>query len=155
LIYKTYFQIPVDELRNKYKFTNTRVAQPYNWQSFSSGVSGFVYQITFSTGGLTAELVIDSRNEERNKAVYDWFHQQKDAIEAEMGGPLVWDQREGRRYTRIYAVRPNTVFSDAVTHADELRNWSIDHLLQLKKVFGPKLGDVLAATAPTAALETA
>ncbi|HEV2551165.1 MAG TPA: DUF4268 domain-containing protein [Stellaceae bacterium] len=155
LIYKTFFQGVVDELREKHKFTNVRVANAYNWQNFSSGFSGLVYSLAFSAGGLRAALEINTPNAERNKAISDWFRQQKDVIEAEMGENLVWDQKENRRYIHIYAVRPDTLYADAVAHADELRNWSIDYLLRLKKIFGPKLSEALTATAPYAALETA
>lgn len=154
-IYRTFFQGLVDELRDRYKFTNAKVVQPYNWQNFSSGVSGFIYSVSFATRGLTAGLVIDTPNSERNKAICEWLRQQKDLLETEMGGPLVWDQREGRRYIQICALRPNTAFADAVTHADALRSWSIDHLLRLKSVFGSKLSEALTATAPPTMLETA
>ncbi len=155
MIYKRFFQSLLDELREKYKFTNARVAQPQGWYSFTSGVSGFQYSIAFSAKGLQAEVYIDTGSMERNKAIFDWFHRQRDAIDSQMGEPLTWEPLEHRRASRICAVRPNTTFADAVAHEDVLRSWSIGRLLRLKGVFGPKLSEVLAATAPTPALETA
>lgn len=155
LIYKTFFQGVVDELREKHKFTKIRVANPYNWQNLSSGFSGFVYSLAFSKSGLRAALEINTPDGQRNKAICDWLRQQKDVLETEMGEKLVWEQTESRRYIHIYAVRPNTLYSDAVAHADELKNWSTDHLLRLKKVFGPKLSDAAAVTARNSVLESA
>jgi hypothetical protein len=88
LIYKRFFQLLLDELREKYKFTNARVAQPQGWYSFTSGVSGFLYGVAFSAKGLQAEIYIDTGSMERNKVVFDWFHRQEEAIESQMGEPL-------------------------------------------------------------------
>lgn len=154
LVYKAFFQGVVDELRDKHKFTNAKVANPYNWQNFSSGFTDLVYTLSFSNNGLRTALQIDTPDAERNKIIYERLRLQKDTIESDMGEPLVWDQKDGRRYIHIYAVRPDILFSDAVTHADELRNWAIAHLLRLKQVFGPKLKEALAATSSNGLLET-
>src|SRR5262249_2816036 len=146
LVYKTYFQGLVDELREKHKFTNIRAAKPYNWQNFSSGVSGFNYSISFSANGLRAALGIDTPDTQRNRAICNWFNERKEGIEAASSGSLVWEQRRGRRNSGIYFLRPDTQFSDAVAHGDDLRRWSIDHLLRLKQVFGPKLNEAITAT---------
>ena len=116
---------------------------------------GLPKPISRTAKGIQAEVYIDTGSMERNKAIFDWFHRQRAAIDSQMGERLVWEPLEHRRASRICAVRPNTTFADAVAHEDELRNWSVDRLLRLRKVFGPKLSEALAATAPTPALETA
>lgn len=70
MIYKEFFQALIDELRKK-SFTNAKTAQPQSWYAFSSGVSGIVYGIAFSTQGLRSELYIDMGNKERNKAIFE------------------------------------------------------------------------------------
>ena len=71
LIYKTFFQTLVDELRDKHKFTNARAAQPQSWYAFSSGVSGIHYITAFARRGLQARLSIATDSAERNKAIFD------------------------------------------------------------------------------------
>lgn len=151
LIYKNFFQTVIDELRDKNRFTNLKNANPYNWQNFSSGLSIFIYTLWFSADGLRAGLQINISDAERNKAVFDFLHQQRDAIDAQMGEKLVWDHKYGRQYNNIYAVRPNTRYSDAATDADALREWSVSHLLHLKEVLGPKLQEAASAIAPSVA----
>jgi hypothetical protein len=147
LVYQRFFQPLLDALREQHRFTNARVAQPQGWYSFSSGVTGFQYGVTFSAKGLQAELYIDSGNKERNKAIFDWLESQKSAIETELGEALVWERLDNRRASRICAVQSGVTFVDTTERGDELRRWSIDHLLRFKRVLGPRLHDALNATA--------
>lgn len=155
MTYKTFFQPLLDELREKHKFTNAKIALPQPWYSFSSGVTGFQYGVAFSTKGLQAEVYIDAGSKERNKAIFDWFESQSAAIESEMGEGLIWERLENRRASRICAVQPGVTYADAIDRGDELRRWSINHLLALKRVFAPKLHEAPAATAQPADSEAA
>jgi hypothetical protein len=85
----------------------------------------------------------------------NWFQLQKEAIDREMEEPLSWQPLEHRGASRICAVHANTTYADAASRADELRIWSVDHLLRSEKVLGPKLSEALAATTPAVALEVA
>lgn len=135
--YRQYYQPLIDELREKHKFTGARVAQPQNWYAFSSGVSGINVNAVFA-GNDTArvELYIDLREFEANKALFDWLHGQKDAIEKECGFPLQWERLDERRASRITVSRSGSIGS-GVEDLEQIRKWQIERLLIFKKVFGP------------------
>lgn len=153
LIYKAFFQGVIDELRERYRFTNARIAQPQSWYSFASGVSGFSYGLTFTASRrLQAEVYINTGDTQRNKAVFEWFNRQKESIEAEMGEVLIWEPLEHRQASRICVARPDTTFAAAAENPEELTKWSVERLLRLKQVFGPRLKlalDDTAASPPT------
>ncbi|MGA7866133.1 MAG: DUF4268 domain-containing protein [Stellaceae bacterium] len=156
-VYKAFFQALLDELRERHNLPNAGVARPKGWYWFSSGVSGFKYGVAFQEGHqrLQTELYIETGIVERNKAIFNWFFSRREEIEREMADHLVWEPLEHRQASRICVVRPNTSFADAVEQGEELRKWSIDHLLRLKKVFDPKLADAVAAATATVAVEAA
>ncbi|MGV7223729.1 MAG: hypothetical protein ACQ9MH_19665 [Nitrospinales bacterium] len=51
--YRNYFQSLIDELREKYKFTNAKIGQPQIWYAFSSGFSNIPFGAVFAQGGKT------------------------------------------------------------------------------------------------------
>ncbi|HVB16174.1 MAG TPA: hypothetical protein VNF04_06565, partial [Stellaceae bacterium] len=77
-------------------------------------------------------------------------------IETEMGGEsLVWERLDNRRASRICAVQPGVTFAETEERGDELRRWSIDHLLRVKSVLGPRLNAARVAAPPNTLAEAA
>ena len=138
--YQDFFQLVMDELREKHQFTNARRAQPQSWYSFRSGiVSDITYNAAFASGNrLRAELYIDIGDAAKNKAIYDALMTRKSEIEGLTGG-LVWERLDRRRACRISLVRSNTTIEDAVNHGDEMRTWLVQALLKVRAAFGPRL----------------
>lgn len=148
LKYQEFFQKLLDELREKHRFTNARAAQPQNWYSFSSGVTGFVYSASFASGArLRAELYIDVGDAAENKSIYDWLLIRRAEFEEKMGVQLDWERLDARRACRIAAVRHNSSVDTIAAQGEELRPWLVEHLLKLKAIFGPILEDAAAAGA--------
>lgn len=137
LRYQEFFQTVVDELRQKYSFTNAKVAQAQNWYSFASGTKGFTYTGSFASGDrLRAELYIDLGDADKNKTIFDSFAAKKEEIEKQTG-ELDWERLDQRRASRISLVRPNTTIDNAGTEAAALKEWLVQALLKIKAVFGP------------------
>ncbi len=155
MIYKKFFQALIDELREKHKFTNMKKAPTYSWCNFSSGGSGIHYSAAFTKDGLRTGIELASSSKERNKRIFDWFSANREGIDAELGESLTWERRDLKQASYIWVSRPNTSFRDADEHGDELRRWAVEHLLRLKKVFGPKLRHALAAVDASIASEAA
>ena len=137
--YQQFFQAVIDELRQKYRFTNAQVARPGIWYAFASGTTGILYGGTFAGGSrLRAELYIDMGDASRNKVIFDWLYAQRAQIEQKTGN-LEWERLDDRRASRISLVRPDTTIDDFGTQATEMKEWLVQALLKIKSAFGPLL----------------
>ncbi len=141
--YRAFFQSLIDELRERHRFTGARAGQPQNWYSFSSGISGVTYGVSFAQGNrIRAEVYIDLGKAEWNKSVFDALAEQKQALEGAFGESLTWERLEDRRASRIATYRPGSIDEDAQT-LEEIRKWGIERLLKLKSAFGPRLVEIV------------
>ena len=141
--YRSYFQGLIDELREKYKFTGIRAAQPSNWQSFSSGIQGVRYRATFPQGSRVHALVkIDQKHLENRLDIFDTLKKQEVEIVDSLGSPLEWERRDDKRESFIIVSRAGSIDS-ADSELEEIREWHIETLLKLKEVFTPEIEKVL------------
>jgi len=137
--YRAFFQGLIDELREKYRFTGARIGQPQNWYAFSSGCTGAQYCVSFAQQGrVRAEVYIDKRDVGENQELLAALMAQREVIEHEFGEELTWEPLEGKRACRVAIYRPGSIGCDSQTLL-EIRDWAIERLLRLKKVFGPRL----------------
>lgn len=105
-MYRNYFQALIDELREKYNFTNAKVGQPQNWYSSSSGITGITFGAVFVQGGKArTEFYIDFGEGEKNKALFDWLFNQRDEIHSKLGKDLEWERLDDKRASRIAVYR--------------------------------------------------
>ena len=141
--HRNYFQTLIDELREKHKFTGIRVAQPFNWQSFSSGIRGVRYRATFAQGNRVHALVkIDQKHLENRLDIFDTLKKQEVEITDSLGSPLEWERRNDKRESFIIVSREGSIDS-ADSELEEIREWHIETLLKLKEVFTPEIEKVL------------
>ena len=114
------------------------MGQPQNWYSFSSGVRGIIFSNSFAQGGkIRAEFYIDLEDKDRNKRLFDHLLEQKPEIEREFGERLSWERLDDRRACRIAVYREGSIAVPTAMR-DELRKWSIENLLKLKRLLLPK-----------------
>ncbi len=140
--FREFFQPLVDTLRDDHKFTNKTKAATKQWESFSSGHARLRYNLVIRKKTCQVELYITRSDKDLNKEIYDDLHEQKDAIESEIGKPLHWQRLDNRIASRISIIRDGGI-DDEDMH-DEIREWMVDRLLKFKEVFDPKLGPILA-----------
>lgn len=144
-LYQQFFQRLIDELREKHRFTNARAGQRQSWYSFTSGTSGFTYGVSFAARGrIRAEIFIDRGSRDQNVAAFEALHADRPALEEEFGEPLEWELLEGKRSCRIAVYRAGAI-KDSAEALEEYHQWAVDHLLRLKKVFGPRIPAAAAA----------
>ncbi len=137
--YRRFFQVLMDELRERHAFTGARVAQPQNWYAFTSGIQGIYYSFSFAQGGrVRAEAYIDRGDAHENKSLFDSLHKQRREIERDFEESLDWERLDDRRASRVAIYRDGKIDSSDDTLA-AIRAWAIERLLRIKKVLGPKL----------------
>jgi hypothetical protein len=115
-------------------------ALPQHWTNFALGRSG----IWMSAAQNSREKWIWATVDMNGPPDKLWFHHllaQRDAIEAEFGGPLEWDELPGRKSSRIAVYRRNT---DSTNQADwpAQHEWLIDQLERLQRVIGKRVRDL-------------
>lgn len=134
--YRTYFQGLIDELREKYNFTNARAGQPQNWYTFASDNSRvYKYSTSFAQGGrVRVELYIDCGDKTQNEHLFDCLLQNKAKIEAAIGHELNWERLDNRRACRVALYRDGDIDSDSETLID-IRRWTVENLLKFKSIF--------------------
>ncbi len=137
--YRLFYQPLIDELREKYNYTNARESQAQCWYAFASGRTGFKFSANF-TGEDTvrAEVYIDCESKELTKQRFDALYAQKDEIEKEFGEPLEWQRMDDRRACRICIHRDGSV-EDSKEKLDEIRGWLLKRLLKIKQVFANRI----------------
>jgi len=143
--YQEYFQQLIDELREVHRFTNAKAGQPQNWYSFSSGIRGFTYGMSFAQSReLRTEVYIDLNDRSKNESVFDALATSKDAIEKEFGEPLRWERLDNRRACRVACYTPGSI-EDSAEQQEQNRKWAVERLLRFKKVFGSRLPKIASA----------
>ena len=145
--YQNYFQPIVDTLREKHRFTNARKAGTGNWLDLSSGFSNIRYRAVFAdtTGILKIQLCLELETGEENNQLFDALHQHEAQIEESYRSQLEWRRLDEKRSSIVQVIR---TIQDRLSElpengVDELRQWHISNLLQMKEVFTPLLEQVL------------
>lgn len=143
LLYREFFQKLLDELRSKHRFTNAKAGQPQSWYSFSTGVKGFTFGVSFALGGRArTELYIDTNDKETNKRIFRQFECDKEQIELEFNGKLEWELLEDARASRI-AIYCSGNIDDPQEDLEIVHQWMVDKLLKFKFVFKKRLQSVI------------
>ncbi|MDP6453684.1 MAG: DUF4268 domain-containing protein [SAR202 cluster bacterium] len=140
--YKNYFQQLIDEMREVHHFTNAKIGQPANYYYFSGGHSDIKYAASFVQGNKArVELNIDGEKE-KNKQLFDRLKMIQSELETELEEEIAWERLEEARSSRVSVYRPGTI-EDADKELDETRAWMVANLLNFKKVFAPRLPDLM------------
>ena len=137
--YKQFFQRLIDELRETHRFTNARAGQPQSWYSFSSGVNGFTYGVSFAIGGrVRTELYIDTGDGDQNRTAFDRLKDDSETIHKKIDQPLEWEPLDGKRACRIALYRDGMI-DDSDEKLEEYQSWAVKHILRFKEAFGERL----------------
>jgi hypothetical protein len=108
------------------------------WLNTGAGRAGFQWTYLIWKEESGVELYLDNHDESVNRTVFKWLRSRREAIETSFGAPLDWDQKEGRRATRIR-------YTSADGGLDHEHSWPtiqanmIDTMQRLHGTIGPLL----------------
>ncbi len=133
--YRAFFQQLIDELREEHHFTNSRKAQPQNWQTFSIGYTGIVASASFAMGDrVRTEIYIDRGELDENKRIFSALHVRRAEFDAAFNEPLSWERLDDKRASRIALYRPGSIEAED-QQLEQIRQWIVQSLLKLSRFF--------------------
>ncbi|WP_198432589.1 DUF4268 domain-containing protein [Burkholderia ubonensis] len=108
---------------------------PQHWSNFSIGRSGFGLVTTVNTleDRIGAELDINL-----DKAAFEFFFAERDAINAEFGGQLDWQELPEGKMSRIAIYKQGCDIKNELDWPAQFQ-WLADALTRLDKVFRPRV----------------
>lgn len=111
-----------------------------HWLSCGSGMSGISYALIFSKKEVRVEINIASSDAATNKAIFDQFYENKEAIHGRFGHKLDWQRLDDKKASRVK-------FSQAVDGYNEenwemMIEWLVEHFPKLEKAFRPEIEKV-------------
>ena len=156
IAYQRFFGGLVDELHAAHPgFTRAKsdAVSTQPGKNFYSGMSGHSGGTWFSgEGEFWVETWIDLGTKEQNKLAFDQIHAGREAIEEELGGPLMWERKNDRKGCRVTRRRPGSIDAPE-DRLEELKRWATDLLPRFRNAFAPRIAaldlDALAVEAAT------
>ena len=141
--YRSYFQVLIDELREKHKFTGAKVGIAQNWYNFSSGLGKIRYGAKFAQGGkVLAYVNIRQKTDENRIKIFNMLEKRKVEIESNFGSSLEWTRDAEKSRSRI-AISCEGDIELSGGELEEIRKWHITNLLKFKEVFTPEIEKAL------------
>jgi hypothetical protein len=102
-----------------------------SWFSMSTGAKGATYYLWFSRSGLASQLWFEDRDANINDERLRRLEEQREAMESAYGGPLEFEDLEGKKSTRLGEVLPNALVSDE-GRWDEYIAWLLERQAKLR-----------------------
>lgn len=118
-----------------------RGIQPFrtNFIQKTTGVSGLYYLFSASKGEVNVELDIDLSDEAESLAVFERLLARRDQIEEVYGGSLDWQERPGKRMSRIRTTITTGGYASDETAWPALFAEMIDQMGRLERATAPQI----------------
>ena len=141
--YGAFWTKMLEVLRERHPgITNARVGQKYNWQRLAVGKTGFSIQTRFAKDSvLQALLIIEYGERGYNEWAFASLANQREVIEEEIGGELLWDRLDEFQYSTIGFARSGS-FDKAVDGWDDQAVWFADNAATLHRAFSPRVKEL-------------
>lgn len=101
------------------------------WFGMTAGVKGATYYAGYTKRGLSSELYFEHSDADINRTRWQYFHDQRVAMEAAYGGTLEFQDMPNRKGTRIAEYLPDAVIADEQAWDVHLQ-WLLDRQVRLR-----------------------
>lgn len=101
--------------------------------------SSVLYQCGFMRHGKTRVALYLDAKKTFNEALFDYLYDQRQAIEENFGGELVWERLDDAKACRVYVDGPEADIGDDDTTLECVKDWMVEKLSSLNRVLGPIL----------------
>lgn len=108
-----------------------------SWISAGSGVRGLGLNLVATKDYARAELYIDRGDKAENEALFERLLLEREAIEREVGEPLVWERLDAKRACRIKLEGPGNIFDP--DRWPEMISFMVSAMNRLERVLKPRL----------------
>ncbi|MBD3305296.1 DUF4268 domain-containing protein [candidate division KSB3 bacterium] len=112
----------------------------YNWLGAGSGVRGISLNFGISKTYGRVEVYIDRGDKAENEDIFDQLFAEKEKLEQNFGGALIWERLETKRACRIKSEIDKNVFIKE--NWEEVIEFMTDSMVQLEKTFKPILAEI-------------
>jgi hypothetical protein len=123
----------------KTRLTENRSPSRDHWLAVAAGKTGFNYNYLILKDGAGIDLYIDVGDQDRNKAIFDEFLADREAIEAEFGETLDWRRLDDKRSCRIVRVYRGRGSLHEQDKWESLQDMVIDAMIQFDKTFRKRI----------------
>lgn len=143
IVLREFFQGLLVNLHNADEFKDIEKLVTKHDQSFPSGLSGVNYHASFESGH-RVWVYISAQREDKGQ-IFGKPRAEKKAIECEL--KLASDSKTGIEWNteagNIGIWRDGSL-NDSEEELEEIRNWMFEYLLKFKKVFNPRMENIIA-----------
>lgn len=105
-----------------------------NWLGIGIGMSGVGVNLVISKNYCRSELYINRGNKEENKYIFDYLYKNRDIIEQEFGGKLLWERMDENVTSRIKSELEGVNYFEE-DDWDKMTDFLIDSSVRMEKVF--------------------
>lgn len=114
-------------------WSRARSSTRNSWFTMSGGTSGVTFSMAFTRQGLGVQIVFEDPDPNVNDARFEALHAQRALFEEAAGTPIVWEELDGRKSTRV------STYSETFTNvarADQwpaMVTWLLDQQIRLRR----------------------
>lgn len=111
----------------------------YHWLGASAGIRGLGFNYVIVQDYGLAELYIDRGDAVENKRIFDQLFAQKEAIEADLLGTLLWERLDAKRACRIKLLIKRGGYRSSEQEWAAIQSEMVDAMTQLEAALKPGL----------------
>jgi hypothetical protein len=110
--------------------------------SAGTGVRGIRWNFGATRSDASANLDIDRGDRNENKRIFDALFSQRQAIEADFGGELIWERLDERQVSRVKAEAEGNIYDQE--RWEEMIDYMTDAMVRLEKAIKSRVRQVAA-----------